>query len=95
MPNVRLVVYFHLLMTAVMAGLALLLSLRFPYPETTLWFRITLGVLVACALAVLPLLGAENLSLLWLPALAFGAATICFLVFSVQVIRAHFERLRK
>ncbi len=95
MPNTRLVVYFHLLWTAVMAGLALLLSLRFPYPETNRWFRITLALLVASALAVLPLLGADSFSLLWLPASAFAAATVAFVIFSVQVIRTHFQRLRK
>ena len=95
MPNTRLLVYFHLMWTAVMAGLTLLLSLRFPYPETTRWFRITLALLAACALAVLPLIGAESFALLWLPASAFVAATVAFIVFSVQVIRTHFQRLRK
>ena len=95
MPHVRLVVYFHLLWTAVLAGLALLLSLRFPYPETTRWFHITLGLLVARALAVLPLLWAGSFSLIWLPASAFVVATIAYVIFSVQVIRIHYQRLIK
>jgi len=92
-PNVRLVFYFHLLWTGVMAGLALLLSLRFPYPETNRWFRITMGLLVLCALAVLPLLWAATFALIWLPASAFLVATIAFVIFSVQVIRSHYQRL--
>lgn len=95
MPNIHLVVYFHLLWTAVLTGLALLLSLRFPYPETNRWFRITLTLLGACALAALPLLWATNYSLLWLPAATFVAAIIAFVIFSVQVIRTHYQRLVK
>ncbi len=95
MPNVHLVVYFHLLWTSVLAGLALLLSLRFPYPETTRWFRLTLALVVACAFAVLPLLWTNSFSLIWLPAFAFAVATIAFVIFSVQVIRSHFQRLRR
>ncbi len=93
--NPRLLVYFHLLWTAVLAGLALLLSIRFPYAETTRWFRITLALLVLTAVAVLPLLAAESYSLLWLPASTFIAATAAFTVFSVKVIRAHLDRLRR
>ena len=95
MTNVRLAVYSHLLWTSVLAGLALLLSLRFPYPETTRWFRLTLALVVACALAVLPLLWANDFSLIWLPASAFVAATIAFVIFSVRVIRSHYERMRR
>ena len=95
MPNVHLVVCFHLLWTSVLAGLALLLSLRFPYPETTRWFRLTLALVVACAFAVLPLLWTNSFSLIWLPASAFAVATIAFVIFSVQVIRSHFQRLRR
>ncbi len=95
MPGVPLLVYSHLLFTGVLAALALLLNLRFPYPETTAWFRITLALLVACALAVLPLLGAGDFSFLWIPFMAFALATTSFVVFSVKVIRSHFDRLRK
>ena len=95
MPNVHLVVYFHLLWTSVRAGLVLLLSLRFPYPETTRWFRLTLALVGTCALAVLPLLWTDSFSLIWLPASGFAAATIASLIFSVQVIRSHFKRLRR
>ncbi len=93
MPNIRLVVYFHLMWTGVMAGLALLLSLRFPYAETSRWFRITMALLALCALAVLPLLWATTFALILLPASAFLVATIAFVIFSVQVIRSHYQRL--
>ena len=95
MDRVRLVVYLHLMWTGVMAGLTLLLSMRFPYPETTTWFRITLALLAACALAVVPLLGGGSLSRIWLPFVAFVAATLSFVVFSVQVIRVHIRRLQR
>ena len=95
MPNVHLVVYSHLLWTSVLGGLALLLSLRFPYSETARWFRLTLALVIACGFAVLPLLWTNSFSLIWLPASAFAVATIAFVIFSVQVIRSHLERLRR
>lgn len=78
-----------------MAGLALLLSIRFPYPEATNWFRITIALLVACASAVAPLLVSGSLALLWIPLAAFIIATLAFLTFSVKIIRAHYERLKR
>ena len=93
--SVCLVVIAHLLFTGVLTALALLLSVRFPYRETTTWFRITLALLAASAVAVTPLLGASNFSFLWLPFLVFGVALLAFLVFSARVIRSHFDRLRR
>lgn len=95
MINFRLIFYFHLLWIGVLAALTLLLSLRFPYPETNRWFRITLMLLAASAAAAAPLFSASTAGVLWLPLLTFVVATIAFVVFSVQVIRTHYRRLRR
>ena len=91
--NVQFLVLFHLLATAVLAGLTLLLSIRFPYPETILWFRLALALVGVTGVAVLPLL-TGSYGLLWLAPGSFVAATAVFLVFAIQVARAHYRRLR-
>ena len=93
--TLRLLVIFHLLATGVLALLALLLSMRFPYPEARGSFHRTMGMLVVCALAIIPLAVAGDLRLLWIALAAFIAATLSFLFFAVRVIRAHYDRLKR
>jgi hypothetical protein len=91
--SLRLLVFFHLLWTAVLAGLSLLLSIRFPYRETAGLFRLTLALLAVTGLAVIPLLFRRT-DLFWLAPITFAVATIAFTVFAIQVLRTHVRRMR-
>ncbi len=92
--NLKLLVFAHLLWTAVMTGLALVLNTRYPYPQTVLWFRVTLVLLALTALSPLPVLW-HYLKLLWLPPVTFLLATTGFVVYSVMVMRAHIAAVRR
>lgn len=92
--STRFLVFAHLLWTGVLTGLTLVLSVRYPYPSTMKWFRLTLLLLAVTALSPLPLLW-KLLYLLWLPPLTFLLALAAFLVYVVLVARAHLDHIRR
>jgi len=91
--SLRFLVFAHLLWTAVLTGLTLVLSARYPYPETARWFRLTLIFLAVTALSPIPLLW-KVVSLLWVPPATFVLAIAAFLVYTVMVAREHLDHLR-
>lgn len=91
--SLRFLVSAHLLWTAVLTGLTLVLSARYPYPETAKWFRLALILLAVTALSPIPLLD-RIVSLLWLPPATFVLALAAFLVYTVMVARVHLGHLR-
>jgi hypothetical protein len=94
LANVRLLVFAHLLWSAVLTGLALLVNIRHPYPQAAVWFRLTLILLAITTLSPLPLLWGR-FSFLWIPPVTFVLASLAFLVYGFVVARAHFDHLRK
>ena len=83
----------HLLGTAVLAGLTLFFSMRFPEPGANREFRATLGFLTISALSVIPLFVVQPPGrLVWPPFILFLAGLLSFLVYVIQAAR---ERLRR
>ncbi len=88
----RLLGLEHLLGTAVLAGMTLFLSIRFPEPGANFHFRLTLALLAFSALSTIPFfLDAAPGRLALLPLGVFLAATLAFLSFAGKVIT---ERIR-
>ncbi len=92
--SIRFLVCAHLLWTGVLTGLTLVLSVRYPYPETQKWFRLTLLLLAVTALSPLPLLW-KLMYLLWMPPLTFLLAMAAFITYAVMVARAHLDYIRR
>ena len=90
--NYRLLALEHLLGTALLAGLTLLMSIRFDERGADRHFHATLALLVLSALSVIPLFrDTPPGRLIFLPLACFVAALAAFVAF---VIKATRERLR-
>ena len=86
----------HLLGTAVLAGLTLFFSMRYPEPRANREFRWTLLLLALSALSVTPLFVVQPPGrLVWAPLLFFIAGLLCFLIFVIRAARAHLESERE
>ena len=90
--NYRLLGLEHLLGTALLAGLTLLMSIRFAEPGADRYLHVTLTLLALSALAVIPLFrDTPPGRLVFLPLAFFVAALAAFVVF---VLKAARERRR-
>ncbi len=93
--NFRLLAFQHLLGTAVLAALALFLSLRYPEPAAERHFRATLALLALSGLAALPLFSQSlHGRLVFLPLAVFIAALVAFLLFAAKTITERYRALR-
>src|SRR5690242_6872336 len=92
----RILALQHLLGTAVMAGLTLFFSMRFPEPAANREFRATLGFLALSALSVIPLFVVQPPGrLVWPPLILFLAGLLSFLVYVLQAARLRLKAERK
>lgn len=92
----RALALWHLLGTAILAALTLLVSIRFPEPSAERLFRLTLALLALSALAAIPLFSASAPGrLLLVPLAVFVAGTLAFLVFCAKVISERYRALRR
>ncbi len=93
--NFRLLALEHLLGTAVLAGLTLLMSIRYPEPAAERHFRLTLLLLALSAVAVAPLFLESPGRLIFLPLGVFLAALLAFLAFVTKTIHQRYLTLRR
>jgi hypothetical protein len=90
--NYHLLALEHLLGTGLLAGLTLLMSIRFAEPGADRHFHATLALLALSALSVIPLFrDTPPGRLIFLPLALFVASLAAFVAF---VIKATRERLR-
>ncbi len=94
--NYRLLAFQHLLGTAVLTAMTLLLSIRFPQSGTERYFRVTLALLALSAAAVIPLFGSSpTRRLAFLPLVLFLVAVISFLLLVTKTTRELYRKIRE
>src|SRR5207244_1906099 len=85
--NYHLLAFQHLLGTAILAGLTLVLSMRMPEPGAERSFRLALLLEAFSGIGVLPLfMDAPSRGLVTLSLAAFAAASLGFLIFTARTI---------
>ena len=94
--NYHLLAFQHLLGTAVLAAMTLLLSIRCPQSGAERHFRVTLALLALSALAVIPLFGSTpTRRAALIPLALFLAAIISFLLFVTKTTRELYRKIRE